>query len=194
MLDAIGSSEYRHLCEKPMRDPMNIDATIRRLAEKGITHSQLLEFLKTMDGVTEAGKRRAFRLLDTINAERDAEVLRRAQPATRATYWDRFDALVAAAEASPNGRALLAAGFEAWYAGGGCHAWRKVGPGYHVLLTWGDSEFGTGADPSDGDWNVGVYDDTGDDWSDTVAGRLAEAIAEAEKMLTDPHAYYRTRA
>ncbi|MES2753828.1 MAG: hypothetical protein V4659_04110 [Pseudomonadota bacterium] len=68
------------------------------------------------------------------------------------TFFERFDAERAKAEATEAGQAFLQNGFEVWHSGGGMTCWRKVVGANECLASDDDSAIDTG-----GPWGVGLY-------------------------------------
>lgn len=103
-------------------------------------------------------------------------------------FVEWFDALVADADLTDDGKLFKVAGFELEHTGGGCTAWRRdVGNGGYILITdSGGTDHRLGeayaADPSLPDcWLVGLHRD--DESSDGVeAATVAEAITEAQRI------------
>lgn len=89
---------------------------------------------------------------------------------------------------SPAGRILRRHLFRPCHTGGGCFAWRREchGAMHFVLVTYGSSEIGTGADPCGGGWMAGIYREDGLDWACKHCANLSEAIAFCDTVSIDP--------
>ena len=106
---------------------------------------------------------------------------------SRFSEW--FDALVAEAERSHDGKLFKVAGFELEHTGGGCTAWRRdAADGYFILVTDStgtDHRLGGGysTDSTRPDrWLIGLHLHDGDHVDGAEATTVAEAIAAALRL------------
>ena len=79
-------------------------------------------------------------------------------PPHRLPFWEAFQALAEHEAGTDYGRAFMAAGFQLYHNGGGCHGWRKdISGDVFVLIT--DDE-GCDHRPDGIGWLVGVHSET----------------------------------
>lgn len=103
-------------------------------------------------------------------------------------WWKWWDGVVAAAAATEQGQAFIAAGFTLWHTGGGCTAWRRdiEGAGKFVMITDGDLGHKLSAeDIANGlAWTVSVIEDEGDGYSEAQETAITSTALGYAEMMT----------